>query len=98
VHAAKGNKDGCFFVFPSCFGKTQDRGRFAVVHPHLTFSVQRWARPPQNKKDKDIVKLGVFSVFAPFGEGIKDSDNIWHVSRDHGSTPVCQIWPGSVKG
>ena len=27
-----------------------------------------------------------------------DSDEIWRVSIDHGSTVSCQIWPGLLKG
>jgi len=27
-----------------------------------------------------------------------DSNEIWHISVDHGSTVCCQIWLGLVKG
>jgi len=43
-----------------------DRGMFVGVHPLLTFSMQRWAEPPQNDKVKNG-KIEVLRVFACHG-------------------------------
>lgn len=55
-----------------------DTGKFVDAHPHSTFSVQRWAAPPQNDEVENTVKHGFLSLL---GNSIHQF--VWNLACNH---------------